>query len=524
MKNALLLNLTRFGDLLQTQPVIHGLNQRGFSVGVVCLTPFSEAARLLSHTCAVFPFPDAALLADLDRNWPDALARLHTWRTELFKAFKPDYVLNITATLSARLLARLLTEHGAELAGFGMDSHGFGTNSGLWTTFLQASTQQRGCSPYNLTDLFRKVGNVFGLPASNAILPPSEKKHEQAKALLRENTPFENTDRYIALQLGASDERRQWPVEYFAHLGNRLWHETGIMPVLLGSSGEKKLAERYMRESNSPCADLTGKTDLPMLAAALRECTLLITNDTGTMHLAAAVGTPVLALFMATAQPWDTGPYMDGCLCLEPDMPCHPCGFDATCPHAANGQGSNPCRFKITVDTVFNHVREWLDNGAWTTRNQNGEARAWVTTLDRGNLGCMDLQSISGHDTDKRTLWIREQRRFLEPFLDNAHDILETLPKLPAPLRETMGHAIEQSAALLHLLIEQGTALSKAPIPILKKRFLATWHKLQTLWSENPYFTALGHLWLCETQEAGDNLEAVLAIARRYQKLMLCLK
>ena len=524
MKNALVLNLTRFGDLLQTQPVIHGLSKRGFRVGLVCLTPFAEAARLLAHTHAVFPFPDAALLADLGRNWPDALARLSAWRTELFQCFKPDYVLNITATLSARLLARLLTAHGAELAGFGVDSHGFGANSGLWTTFLQASTQQRACSPYNLTDIYRKVGKVYGLPASNAILPPSETDHARAKALLQGYAPFEGARRYVAFQLGASDERRQWPVEYFASLGSKLWREAGLAPVLLGAPGDAALAEKYARHADAPSLNLIGKTDLPTLAAVLRECLLLVTNDTGTMHLAAAVGVPVLALFLATAQPWDTGPYLDGCLCLEPDMPCHPCGFDAPCPHVRPDEKTSPCRLKISVDTVFNYIQKWLKDGIWQSISQNGEARAWVTLLERNNPGFMDLRSISGHDQDERTLWLRAQRGFLESFLDAPPGKAPFFPDLSDSLRAAVSPTAEQAAALLHLLAEQGAALSHSPVPILKKRFLATWQKIQTLWNESPWFTALAHLWLCETQDAGDDLEAVLNIAQRYRALMLHLK
>ena len=49
-----------------------------------------------------------------------------------------------------------------------------------------------------------------------------------------------------------------------------------------------------------------------VLAAVLRQSRLIVTNDTGTMHLAAGLGVPVLALFLATAQPWDTGPYREG--------------------------------------------------------------------------------------------------------------------------------------------------------------------------------------------------------------------
>lgn len=524
MKNALILNLTRFGDLLQTQPVIHGLRQQGFNVGIICLTPFAEAAQLLAHTYAVFPFPDASLLADLDSNWPDALARIHAWRTDLFKSFKPDYVLNITATLSARLLSRLLTVHGAKLAGFGVDSHGFGISSGLWTTFLQASTQQRGCSPYNLTDLFRKVGDVFGLPASNAILPPAETELERTSALLQENTPCSHSGPYVGLQLGASDIKRQWPVEHFAHLGSRLWHETNLMPILFGTSNEAPLAEEYMQKTDAPCINLTGKTDLRTLAATLRKCTLLITNDTGTMHLAAAVGTPVLAIFLATAQPWDTGPYLDGCLCLEPDMPCHPCGFKATCPHAPLTKGGNPCRFKISANTVFSYIQKWIRSGKWLDINPNGETRAWITHLEQNNPEFMDLHSISHHDLSERTQWIRAQRAFLKPFLDNCLDEAPNFPTLTPSLHSAILPVVEQSTALLHLLLEQGTALSQAPVPILKKRFLSTWQKLQTLWNESRWFNSLAHLWLYETQDAGDNLESVLNIAHRYRELMLRLK
>jgi len=60
------MNLTRFGDMLQTQPVLTGLQEHGGAVGLVCLENFSEAAGLLHGTDTVFAFPGAGLLADLD--------------------------------------------------------------------------------------------------------------------------------------------------------------------------------------------------------------------------------------------------------------------------------------------------------------------------------------------------------------------------------------------------------------------------------------------------------------------------
>ena len=126
------------------------------------------------------------------------------------------------------------------------------------------------------------------------------------------------------MQLGASEERRQWPAQYFAAVGDNLWHKRKLCPVLLGSPAERPLAEAYAQQAQGPFVDAVGKTDLTQLAALLRRSRMLFTNDTGTMHLAAGLGVSCLAIFLATAQPCDTGPYLPGCCCLEPALPCHP--------------------------------------------------------------------------------------------------------------------------------------------------------------------------------------------------------
>ena len=151
----LIINLTRFGDLLQTQPVLAGLAAKGENPGLACLSHFAGATELLRHVAYVTAFPDADLLRGLDAHWGQSLAKLETWRAEVTRDFTPDCILNLTASLSSRLLARLLTPEGGELIGFGVDNFGFGQNDQPWTAFLQASTRKRGCSPYTLADVFR---------------------------------------------------------------------------------------------------------------------------------------------------------------------------------------------------------------------------------------------------------------------------------------------------------------------------------------------------------------------------------
>jgi len=87
----------------------------------------------------------------------------------------------------------------------------------------------------------------------------------------------------------------------------------------------------HLGKTNQYVIDLVGKTDFKTLGGVLKKCRKLITGDTGTMHMAAAVGTPVIALFYGTAFPWETGPYGTGHLVLYADEKCAPCFYPENC-------------------------------------------------------------------------------------------------------------------------------------------------------------------------------------------------
>jgi len=290
----LVMNLTRFGDLLQTQPVIAGLRDQGRSAALICLDNFAGATRFLPDAEEVFALPGAGLLADLDRGWPTALERLATWKRAITKDHSAPPLLNLTPIQSARLLARVLTS--GPISGFGMDDQGFGYYGNAWAAFLQTSTMNRGCSPFNLVDLMLRGAD---LPISGRDLEltrPGQDVLDHVQVMLEEaaSTAATSSRRgYVALQLGASEPRRQWPEEYFAHLGDLLWERLGLCPVLLGTAAEHRLVDGYAAKTSAPFIDLTGRTSLPELAAALCHADLLVTNDTGTMHLAAGLHRPV---------------------------------------------------------------------------------------------------------------------------------------------------------------------------------------------------------------------------------------
>lgn len=128
---------------------------------------------------------------------------------------------------------------------------------------------------------------------------------------------------YAVLHPGASSASRRWPVESFADLTARL-HADGLRVVMTGSRDERDLVAEVVRRSPVPVLDLGGRTDLGGLALLLRDSAVLVGNDTGTAHLAAAVGARSVTIF----QPGDpvrwgyTGPTSR---VLTPKVACAPC-------------------------------------------------------------------------------------------------------------------------------------------------------------------------------------------------------
>ena len=527
--STLIINLTRFGDLLQSQAVMHGLQQQGHEVGLICLQNFAPAASLLDGVAHVAPLPGSRLLAELDAGWPGAVLTLRAWVEKLRHDFAPQAVLNLTSTTPARLLARHLAHDLTgtdEVRGFGMDAYGFGLSGSAWTAFFEASTRKRGCSPFNIVDLFVRAAGLREPAVSRLRLPADEQILAAGMRLRQAGEPeFAASEGYVAFQLGASEVRRQWPAEQFAVIGARLRESFALTPVLLGTDSEHELAQRY-RAAGGPGIDLVGRTSLPELAATLRHARLLVTNDTGTMHLAAGLGVPCLALFLATAQPWDTGPYLEDCCSLEPALACHPCAFGSAC------EQNMRCVRQITADTVWPLLESRLRDGAWNCPSETASsARVWVS--ERDSRGYMDLRSLSGHDNEDRTLWIRLQRHIYRQLLDETdgvdwqsdgddvirHDGIaenETaaLARYAAGLtpeaRRDRSRILEQADALLHLFQEQGRLTLMRPAGPHGRHFLSTSQRIEHLFDADDSFNVLGRLWKTMSQERADDLQTLL--------------
>ena len=134
-----------------------------------------------------------------------------------------------------------------------------------------------------------------------------------------------NGTRWIALQPGARWQTKRWPVENFTELVRLLAKNFRNMRfAILGDGKDEPLGEIINRAAPEHCLNLCGQTSLPEMVEWLRRCDLMVTNDTGPMHVAAALGKPLVALFGPT-DPRRTGPYGQLENVLRLDLPCSPC-------------------------------------------------------------------------------------------------------------------------------------------------------------------------------------------------------
>lgn len=146
---------------------------------------------------------------------------------------------------------------------------------------------------------------------------------------------------------------KRWRIDRFIELINRLVAHYGCKVYIFGGPREAPIEIQLKRPIRTMVEDFTGKTDILETAYHIAQCRIMITNDTGLMHLAAAVGTPVVALFGSTSPSW-TGPLGQGHSIIRKNLPCSPC-YRRRCPY-----GTYDCLNRITVEEVLDCVRKYL--------------------------------------------------------------------------------------------------------------------------------------------------------------------
>jgi lipopolysaccharide heptosyltransferase II len=151
--------------------------------------------------------------------------------------------------------------------------------------------------------------------------------------------------------VGAARPARNWLPERFAALADRLIRELGATVVFIGGGEDRELVRNVIKSMKEKAVSAAGELSLSHSAALLARCACLVSSDTGPLHLATAVGTPVVGLYGST-DPRRTGPIGGGHRVLIKDLPCVPCE-EKDCP-----LGARACMSEITTDDVYEAVRK----------------------------------------------------------------------------------------------------------------------------------------------------------------------
>jgi heptosyltransferase-2 len=208
---------------------------------------------------------------------------------------------------------------------------------------------------YYYLELLRRAGWLDSLPNESfvKIHVPEENRQRAADFLLSAGAKPDTLR--VAIGAGASyGSAKCWPPDRFAELANRLQAQANTDVILFGTSAEAAVSSAIAAGMRRAPIDLTGKTAINDLPALLSQCHLFIGNDSGAMHVAAAVDLPVVAVFGPT-DPFGTAPITPRCSIVQDKPYCSPC-FLRRCPT------DHRCMTRVTPDAVEAAARHWISS------------------------------------------------------------------------------------------------------------------------------------------------------------------
>jgi lipopolysaccharide heptosyltransferase II len=212
-------------------------------------------------------------------------------------------------------------------------------------------------SEMHAVDRYRLVAEALGIgrETDRAFRFKQRPSDDQTIAALLTQQGVEARRPWVAMNVSARWPTKRWPLQSFAELIDQL-NKARIGPVVLfGAPSERGVVDEVNRLTAQSPIDLVGQTGIGLLPALLRKAAVLVTNDSGPMHVAAAVGTPVVAMFGPTS-PTRTGPYGDAHHVLRAGIPCSPC-FSRRCGNVNQLE----CLTAIRPSEVFRAVQQAVE-------------------------------------------------------------------------------------------------------------------------------------------------------------------
>ena len=348
--------MTRMGDLIQTTPLIQGLKEK-YPQAKITLLVTSDFAGSVS----LIPGVDDSIVVNLrqfndkekwgDLSWIKVYRYLENVLNDI-KDSKFDLLVNLSHSKFSALMVRYLGIK--NVIGFHCNELGNRMTGHPWMQYFGVEVFNRSYNEFNLVEIFSRSGDINVAGRSITVSEP------KLDTSIFEQFSLSNEDVFIGFQAGSSLEGRRWSVQSFAELANLLIEKVNAKILIFGVESENNVAEEIVsltREKDS-VFNLAGKTSLNELSVLLQKCTYLVTNDTGTMHLAAALGTKIIGLFFAHAHPYETAPFSPGHLIFQAAIPCAPCSYGVHCNNIV-------CVEKVLPKHLLSAIDNHINTNAW---------------------------------------------------------------------------------------------------------------------------------------------------------------
>jgi ADP-heptose:LPS heptosyltransferase len=374
IRRILLLRLERIGDLVMSLPAFHAIRERAPQARID-LVVGSWNGALARHVAGIDTVEtmDAPWLArDAGgAGWLELLGQARRWRARRY-----DLAVNLEGDIRSNFL---MGQSGARwCAGFGMAGGGplldddvvFDPRSHTAVNGVRLVNAAFGELPGRQAWPVEGLEAAARLPKAALTVPPEARA--EADALIQDVTARFPGRPLVGLHIGAGRAVKEWPAARMAAVGTWAVRERGAVLALTGSAADRAAADEVRRAlpAGAAVADTVGGAPLLVLAAVLSRLSLFVTPDTGPMHLAAAVGTPLVALF-GPSSPERWGPLARDARVVRVDLPCSPCNRIRNPPVRCQGRTPD-CMDGIVVRRVIEAAAEVLPAAP---REERGDAR-----------------------------------------------------------------------------------------------------------------------------------------------------
>lgn len=336
----LIIKLSAIGDVVQTLPALEAIKKNNPDSEITWVVEEAAAGILEGH-----PLIDRVLISRR-KAWLDLLKKPFTFGQGMrgiigfvrdLRSTRYDIAIDFQGLLKSGIVIGL--SRAARKIGFDRTRE-------FSYLFLNERLPAYDIEKHAL-ERYLDVARYLGVkdPSAACSLPI---KGEIKKVRERIGSLIPPDRRLVVINPVARWKTKLWPEKKFTELADRLIAEKHAMVIFTGSQADRIVNERIIAAMNGKAANWAGETTLKELAALASLCDLFITTDTGPMHLAAAAGAKVLALFGPTA-PWRTGPYGRSNRAVRTGIACSPC-FQRDCDRNV------VCMEGISVDEVMKEV------------------------------------------------------------------------------------------------------------------------------------------------------------------------